>query len=172
MDRRKFIGLALGTPVVLFLGIKLGAMLRRYPLQSLSTQLQHLPLQQLSSTGSWSVSEIFQHCAQSIRYSRLGYPEYRSALFRSTVGATALAAFSCAGRMHHALDEPLPGAPDLEAAVPVDVALAELVMEVEQFVDWQGALAPHFAYGRLSKAQYYNAHWLHLQNHLQEIVLT
>lgn len=172
MKRRQFLSFAIGTPVVLFLGTKLGAMLRRYPLHELSAQLQHLPLHQLSSTGSWNVSEIFQHCAQSIRFSRLGYPEHRSALFRSTVGATALAAFSCAGKMHHPLDEPLPGAPALAAAVPVDVALAELVMEVEQFIDWQGALAPHFAYGRLSKAQYYNAHWLHLQNHLQEVVLS
>lgn len=171
MDRRHFIGIAIGTPVLLLVGTKLGAMVRRYPLQELSAHLQHLPLQQLKSTGRWSVSEIFQHCAQSIRYSRLGYPEHRSALFKHTVGATALAAFSSIGKMHHSLDEVLPGAPPLQALVPLDVALAELVVEVEQFISWQGELAPHFAYGRLSKAQYYNAHWLHLQNHLQEVVL-
>ncbi|MDP4537028.1 DUF1569 domain-containing protein [Alkalimonas collagenimarina] len=171
MDRRQFIGIAVGTPIVLLLGSQLGAILRRYPLQELSTQLQHLPLHQLRSTGSWSVSEIFQHCAQSIRYSRVGYPEQRSALFKYTVGAVALGAFSSIGRMHHPLDEALPGAPALKAEVPLDVAQAELVVELELFIAWQGELAPHFAYGRLSKAQYYNAHWLHLQNHLQEVVL-
>ncbi|MEE2025958.1 MULTISPECIES: DUF1569 domain-containing protein [Alkalimonas] len=171
MKRRAFLGLVVATPVVLWTGTQVGALLRRPSLQELTSQLRQLPSEHLASLGDWSVSQIFQHCAQSVRYSRLGYPEQRSRLFQLTVGSTALAAFSAVGKMQHPLNEPLPGAPELHQAVPVDVAQAELIMELEQFIHWQGALAPHFAYGRLSKAQYYNAHWLHLQDHLSEIVL-
>ena len=69
------------------------------------------------------------------------------------------------------LDEAIPGAPALIAGVPNDVAMAELIAEIGQFIAWQGELAPHFAYGNLTKAQYYNAHYLHIQNHLSEISL-
>ena len=171
MKRRAFLSLAVATPIVLWTGVHLGSMLRRPSLLALTNQLERLPLTQLHALGDWGVSEIFQHCAQSVRYSRIGYPEQRSRLFQLTIGATALAAFSTAGKMQHPLNEPLPGAPSLRTSVPVDVAQAELISELEQFMRWQGRLAPHFAYGRLSKAQYYNAHWLHLQDHLQEIVL-
>ncbi|MCC5825633.1 DUF1569 domain-containing protein [Alkalimonas sp.] len=171
MKRRAFLGLVAATPVALWAGTHVGAMLRRPPLQALTSQLQQLPAGQLTQLGDWSVSEIFQHCAQSVRYSRIGYPEPRSRLFQLTIGSTALAAFSAAGKMQHPLNEPLPGAPKLRKSVPVDVAQAELIVELEQFIRWQGRLAPHFAYGRLSKAQYYNAHWLHLRDHLQEIAL-
>lgn len=171
MKRRAFLQLAVATPVVLWTGLHIGATLRRPSLQALTNYLERLPLAQLQAQGDWSLTEIFQHCAQSVRYSRVGYPESRSRLFQLTLGSTALAAFSAANKMQHPLNEPLPGAPQLRATVPVDVAHAELISELEQFMRWQGPLAPHFAYGRLSKAQYYNAHWLHLQDHLQEITL-
>ena len=53
--------------------------------------------------------------------------------------------------------------------LPNDVALRELTCELQQFINWQGPLAPHFAYGSLTKAQYYSVHYLHLQSHLAEI---
>ena len=112
-----------------------------------------------------------QHLAQSIRYSRLGYPQAKSALFQHTAGSVALNLFSAAGSMTHPLDEPIPGAPLLVNHLPADVAMAELVSEIEQFIAWQGDLAPHFAYGNLTKAQYYSAHYLHIQNHLTDIKL-
>lgn len=171
MDRRKFLmGITL-TPVVLFIGMKSIAFNRHLPLTTLLSELRRLPAAKLHSTGIWNVSEIFQHCAQSIRYSRLGYPQHYSALFQYTVGATALSAFTVSGSMTHPLDEVIPGAPVLVPELPNDIALTELIYELEQFIAWQGELAPHFAYGSLTKTQYYNAHYLHLQNHLSEISL-
>jgi len=171
MNRRKFLRAALLTPVVLFAGVKTVAMARHYPLDELLTQLKRLPPDKLFSKGNWSVSMILQHLAQSIRYSRLGYPEAKSALFQYTAGAAALNVFTATGNMTHPLDEVIPGAPALIAEVPNDVAMAELIAEISQFIAWQGELAPHFAYGNLTKAQYYNAHYLHIQNHLSEISL-
>lgn len=172
MNRRKFILTAVGAPLAVAFGTKVIAMARHYPLDELLMQLKRLPPDKLNGHGIWSVSEVLQHLAQSIRYSRLGYPEAKSALFQYSVGAAALNVFSASGTMSHPLDEPIPGAPKLVEAVPNDVALAELVTEIELFIAWQGNLAPHFAYGNLSKTQYYSAHYLHIQNHLQEITLS
>lgn len=171
MNRRKFLFTAIGVPLTIAFGTKIVAMARHYPLDELLAQLKRLPAAKLASHGNWSVSKVFQHLAQSIRYSRVGYPKMKSTLFQYTAGAAALSVFSARGSMSHPLDEPIPGAPKLVDAVPDDVALAELISEIELFIAWQGDLAPHFAYGKLSKAQYYSAHYLHVQNHLQEITL-
>lgn len=169
MNRRQFLKTAAITPITLILGAKFIATLRPYPLQELQTRLRAMQPERLISLGTWNVSQIFQHCAQSIRYSISGYPEHYSALFKNTAGKLALNAFAAKGSMHHPLDEVIPGAPALATDVPNDVALRELMYELQQFINWQGELAPHFAYGSLTKAQYYSAHYLHLQNHLQEI---
>jgi hypothetical protein len=171
MNRRRFLLTTLTVPVVLAFGVKTVAMARHYPLDELLLQLKRLPADRLSSHGQWNVSVIFQHLAQSIRYSRLGYPSAKSALFQYTAGAAALNVFSATGSMSHPLAQPIPGAPALVGNVPNDVALAELISEIELFIAWQGDLAPHFAYGNLTKAQYYSAHYLHLQDHLSEIQL-
>jgi hypothetical protein len=172
MNRRQFLQLTLAAPAAAIIGSKVVAMARHYPLEQLVLTLKRLPATQLSSSGSWSVSEIFQHLAQSVRYSRFGYPQANSALFQHTAGSLAFNVFAAAGTMQHPLDEAIPGAPALVQAVPADVALAELVHELELFISWQGDLAPHFAYGRLSKQQYYSAHYLHIQNHLEQISLS
>ena len=78
----------------------------------------------------------------------------------------------CLSHALHPLDQPIPGAPVLVNDVPNDVALLELITELELFIAWQGDLAPHFAYGPLSKQQYYSAHYLHIQDHLTEISLS
>jgi hypothetical protein len=172
MNRRKFLLGALAAPLVIGFGIKTVAMARLYPLDTLLSELKRLPPDRLSSTGDWSVSEVLQHLAQSVRYSRIGYPQAKPAVFQYTAGAAALNVFSAAGSMTHPLDQPIPGAPTLVGRVPNDVAMAELISEIELFIAWQGDLAPHFAYGSLSKAQYYSAHYLHIQNHLTEISLS
>lgn len=172
MNRRRFLQVAIAVPVTLLLGSKVIAMARHYPLQEMLTQLKRLPPAKLISHGHWSVSTVLQHLAQSIRYSRLGYPEAKTALFQYTAGSIAFNAFAAAGSMQHPLDQPIPGAPALVNDVPNDVALRELITELELFIAWQGELAPHFAYGPLSKQQYYSAHYLHIQQHLTEISLS
>jgi hypothetical protein len=172
MNRRKLLQYAIAAPVATLLGGKVVAMVRHYPLADLLQLLKRYPAAKLNSHGDWSVSAVLQHLAQSVRYSRLGYPEDKSAWFQATLGSVAFNAFAASGSMHHALNEPIPGAPRLVRGVPNDVALAELVHELELFIAWQGDLAPHFAYGHLTKQQYYTAHYLHIQNHLTEISLS
>lgn len=169
MNRRTFLlGLA-GSSLGLVVGVKGVALARDYALEPWLDILNSLTPEQLQSQGAWSASEIFQHCAQSIRYSRTGYPEAGSVLFQQTAGAVAVNLFAAAGRMTHPLDEPIPGAPVLRKDIPVADARQELIREITQFIDWAGPLAPHFAYGALSKAQYTAAHALHLQNHWLEL---
>lgn len=123
------------------------------------------------TTGAWPLPAVLEHLAQSVEMSLDGYPQPRSALFQNTVGAAAFAVFQWRGRMGHGLDEPIPGAPAL--ALPGDLAtsVARLHAAIARFEQHSGALAPHFAYGRLDKAQYARAHTFHIANHQDEIVL-
>mgnify|MGYP003635753969 CR=1 FL=1 len=169
MNRRQFIKASVLTPVALLLTTKLVATLRPYPLSGILAQLKALPAERLTSGGVWNASQILQHCAQSISYSIYGYPKAHSPFFRYSIGKLAVNAFAATGTLHHPLDEPIPGAPALEPVLPNDVALRELIYTVEQFMNWQGEMQPHFAFGSLNKAQYYSVHYLHLQSHLAQL---
>ena len=122
------------------------------------------------ATGAWPLPAVLEHLAQSIEMSLDGYPQPRSALFQHTAGAAAFAFFGWRGRMHHGLAEPIPGAPALNAAATLPAGAARLRAAIDRFDRHRGALAPHFAYGPLDKAQYALAHSLHIANHQDEVV--
>jgi hypothetical protein len=120
----------------------------------------------LASQAVWSWAQTLAHCAQSIEYSMTGFPQPKSRLFQSTVGAAALSVFAWRGRMSHDLAEPIPGAPALEPSSDAAAALTRVVAAIQAFQNWTGPLQPHFAYGDLRKPEYEVAHALHLANHL------
>ncbi len=120
----------------------------------------------LASATAWNWSQTLVHCAQSIEYSLQGFPAPKSALFQNTLGAAAFNLFALRGRMSHNLAEPIPGAPALDAAAQAQAALARLRKAAQDFAAHTGPLLPHFAYGALTKAQYEQAHAMHLANHL------
>ena len=74
-------------------------------------------------TGTWTLAQMLNHAAQSIDYSIDGFPEMKSALFRGAVGSVAFAVFQARGKMGHTLDEPIPGAPALDAQAPLEPAI-------------------------------------------------
>jgi hypothetical protein len=129
----------------------------------------------LTSSGQWTPYQIFSHCAQSVEYSLSGFPTHQSALFTHTLGQSAFFAFAAKGRMTHSLSEPIPGAPTLADSLmthqDTQAALDRLMYALGNFDQFDGPLAPHFAYGALSKTEYEIAHVLHLNNHLLEIVI-
>ena len=45
----------------------------------------------INHAGGWNPAQVFAHLAQSIEYSMTGFPQPKSALFQSTVGAAAFA---------------------------------------------------------------------------------
>lgn len=120
----------------------------------------------LAPATAWNWSQTLVHCAQSIEYSLQGFPAPKSALFQNTLGAAAFNLFALRGRMSHNLAEPIPGAPALDAAAQAQAALARLRKAAQNFAVHTGPLLPHFAYGALTKAQYEQAHAMHLANHL------
>jgi hypothetical protein len=120
-------------------------------------------------TGAWSLAQMLQHVAQSIDCSIDGYPQARWALFRKAVGGVAFAAFQARGKMSHALDEPIPGAPALDAQLALPTAISAAQIALRRFEAHAGALAPHFAYGALDKDEYTRAHLMHLANHWLEV---
>lgn len=129
-------------------------------------KISNLPLR---STGVWQPYAILTHCAQSVECSMLGYPIQQPKVYKATVGKVAFTVFSLLGQMKHPLDEPIPGAPELESHGNLEQALARLKKAYVDFENYSGPLAPHFTYGDLSKEEYARAHVLHLNNHLEEI---
>jgi hypothetical protein len=120
----------------------------------------------LAAHTAWNWAQTLTHLAQSIEYAMTGYPQARSALFQRTVGAGAFGLFAWRGRMSHPLDDPIPGAPALDLDTDAASALARLQGAVQAFQAHSGPLQPHFAYGALDKAEYEQAHAMHLANHL------
>ena len=120
------------------------------------------------ATGAWPAGTVLQHLAQSIEMSMDGYPLPKSPWFQGTVGTTAFAYFKWRGRMSHALDEPIPGAPALPNSTDTAAGAKRLRAAIVRFQAHGGPLHPHFAYGGLSKADYALAHCLHIANHQEE----
>ncbi len=168
MNRRKFLlaGAAITTAGVA--GISLAGSRFVADLNALQTELKQMSGKSLHSSGSWNVSQIFQHLTQSVRGSYQGYPQQRSWWFQHSIGPLALQGFKAAGAMRHPLDEVIPGMPDLDAALDPQVALAALLHALDEFTA-ASTLAPHFAYGVLSHADFQAAHQLHIRQHLTQI---
>lgn len=144
-------------------------------LQSIPQVLQWLDTlpqaQEVRSTGSWPLVAVMEHMAQSVEMSLDGFPQPKSALFQSTVGAAAFAVFQWRGRMTHGLAEPIPGAPALTLQGDWKPAAQRLRAALLRFDAHTGALQPHFAYGKLSKTEFAQAHVMHIANHQEEIIV-
>lgn len=175
MQRRQFIkaslvtgGTVIGFSSVTYLFIdevKKGDL----TIESAFKRLDALSELTLVQTGKWDLYTIFVHCAQSIEFSITQFPEHKSSLFKSTVGSLALSLFLSKGKMTHNLSEPIPGAPLIHSSADIEKALARLKQAFLDFNHYKGKLAPHFAYGDLTKSEYEIAHVMHLYNHLEEI---
>ena len=122
------------------------------------------------AVGEWDLAQVLTHCAQSIEYSMIGYPEHKPDVFKSSVGAVAFTAFAAKGKMTHNLAEQIPGAPAVKPHGMLDLAIARLEKAFIDFNYFESELKPHFAYGELTKAEYEMAHVMHLNNHLKEVV--
>lgn len=165
MQRRQFVAAA-AAPVLLQ-GCSAGAVHTFPTLDAARAALKALlqPGSHWRAGGAWNLPQVLNHAAQSVEYSLNGFPQMKSAAFRHTVGRTAFAVFDSRGTMSHGLDEPIPGAPALDASSALEPAVARLLKALQDFENHGGALAPHFAYGALDKAEYTRAHLMHLANH-------
>jgi Protein of unknown function (DUF1569) len=135
---------------------------------SASNELSKLKGAKIKHIGGWTPAQVFEHLAQSIDYSMIGFPQSKSALFQSTAGAAAIAVFQAKGAMKHGLTDVIPGAPVLVTNGDQDAALDRLLKSLATFDAFSGALKPHFAYGDLDKQKYAAAHAMHVFNHLTE----
>ncbi len=118
------------------------------------------------STGQWDANSVLHHCAQSIEYSIIGYPENKNILFQKTIGKVVLTVFLSKGFMKHNLADPIPGAPPLPAASnDFSSGLERLKNAINSFTNHTGDFAPHFVYGHVSKSEYDKIHAMHIANH-------
>lgn len=140
-------------------------------LPRLIVKLESLENREITSNSLWSPGQIFAHCAQSVNYSMTGFPVHKSESFKSTLGTVAFAAFSLAGKMKHDLAETIPGAPAFDASIDTATAIRQLIASLQTFEAFGGQLAPHFAFGELTKADYALAHAMHIDNHFDELTI-
>lgn len=175
MKRRQFIKASItSTGAVIGIGAGTFLLIEETSKDKLTIGMALKKLDELSNVsvlniGQWNPYQIFTHCAQSVEFSMSQFPEHKSAFFKSTVGKLAFSIFSAKGKMTHSLSEAIPSAPTLTKSVETTIALQRLKKALLDFDSYQGILAPHFAYGSLSKKEYEIAHVMHLYNHLQEI---
>ena len=173
MQRRQFIKSAVGVGIGLAVGSAVWTSIPSgespLTLAAARDALARVMADNRTSAGQWSLAMVFEHMAQSIEYSMLGYPEHKPAWFKVTIGAGVFALFSEKGRMKHNLAEAIPGAPAL-SGTDVTLQYQRLQASIDAFEQYEGELQPHFAYGQLSKAQYEQAHVMHIFNHLEDLV--
>lgn len=174
MNRRKFIlGTVIGGAAITGAGwFSVKPHDEPLTIDFLLTKLDSLMIQSPTTVGEWNLYEIFTHCAQSVEYSMLGFPEHKPEMFKKTIGKIAFKAFTAKGKMTHALNEVIPGAPAFSQDEDIAYAFERFKKSLLDFAAYTGTLAPHFAYGELSKMQYEIAHVMHFNNHLSEIKLT
>ncbi|MDQ8038281.1 MAG: DUF1569 domain-containing protein [Pedobacter sp.] len=168
MNRRQFLIAGGATAAAVVAGVAVRRSTQSpADITALAEKLAALRGQALTTREGWSPFKVFSHLAQSIELSMTGYPALKSLAFRHTAGPAAFFVFASAGAMRHPLTEPIPGAPVIAEAGEVDAALDRLLQALGNFSAYQGKLAPHFAYGELSKAEYAQAHVMHVQDHLR-----
>jgi Protein of unknown function (DUF1569) len=119
----------------------------------------------LNIESDWNLYQNLTHCSQSIEFSMSGFPETKPAIFQNTIGDLVFSHFEKQGFMRHNRTEPIPKAPILEKEGDLTKAIERLKMAVVNFDNFQKELLPHFAYGKLSKNEYQNAHCMHLADH-------
>lgn len=119
------------------------------------------------TTQGWPLVKVLHHLTQSIEYSLTGFPINKSVAFQRTLGAGAFRVFSAFGRMHHGLQDEIPGASGMPENLNLTRAVNDLIDSLKRFDQYAGKLAPHFAYGELNKAQFARAHLMHIANHWQ-----
>ena len=176
MRRRGFLKMSIAGGAVIALGggymwLKRGTDTGDLTIEAVLRRLDEFSGRTIVSTGEWSPGQIFTHCAQSVEYSMAGFPEQYSRVFQNTVGRLAFSVFSLRGEMAHGLGEQFPGASTLPRDVATESALVHLKTALTEFGEHSGELAPHFAYGRLSREDYIVAHAMHFYNHLDEITV-
>lgn len=123
----------------------------------------------LNLESDWSLYQNLIHCAQSIEFSMIGFPQSKPALFQNTIGSLVFNRFEKQGYMRHNRAEAIPGAPAIEKNGNIEKAFTRVESAIVDFDKHKTPLMPHFAYGELSKAKYENAHCMHLADHFAMI---
>ncbi len=124
---------------------------------------------EILTTGTWDVSQIMRHCAQSIDFSLTGFPTVKPYLFRKTIGKLVSSHFLSKGTMNHNLNDPIPGAPELIPSADFQKGITILKKSIHSFLEYKGELKMHFVYGEASKEDYEKFHAMHIANHFSAL---
>jgi len=130
-----------------------------------------LEVREVANEAPAGFGAAMAHCAQSIECSLDGYPKPAAWPVRALIGPMVLKKFLKQGFMRHDTNAPVPGVPPPATALSAAEGVAKLEAAIARFKAHQGALAPHFAYGPVSKAAYEAVHVMHAANHLDALLV-
>lgn len=111
------------------------------------------------------------HCAQSIDCSIDGYPKPAAWPVRAFIGPMVLKKFLRQGFMRHDTNAPVPGVATPPSELSNQEGVDRLEKAIARFRAHSGPLAPHFAYGAVSKQAYEAVHAMHAANHLDALLV-
>lgn len=143
--------------------------LKLLSLEDAKQELLRLKQSKNVNTPNWDISEICQHCAQTINYSITGYPVMKAPFIRNTIGKIAYRKFKRQGFMSHSLTAHVPGGDQLEVELSPQNSIQKLLDTIETFQKYTGALKPHLLFGNLTKAEYDQYFAMHIADHLNEL---
>ena len=157
-------------PELIFSAAPISRNFRLGSLESALVELEKLQkAPQILLSPGWDLSHTLDHCARSIEHAMDGFPEQKNVVFQTLIGSTAFHIFNARGYMSHNLEEEIPGDTFSPPVPSLETSMERLKAGIQTFMDFQGELSPHFAYGKLSKTQYDHANAMHIANHFDAI---
>ncbi len=114
--------------------------------------------------GKWGLAQVCEHLALALEAMMTGFPRPFPWWVRWLGGPVVRAWVFATGRFPAGLPTPAGVAP--AADVDEGAAIHHLLEALERFTRFDGPLAPHPAFGRLSRRQWERLHLIHCAHHL------
>jgi hypothetical protein len=138
--------------------------LRFENLAQVAVEVERLRRRGYARAGQWGLAQVCEHLALALEATMTGFPRPFPWWVRRLLGPPLGVCILLTGRFPAGLPMPAGVAPP--AGVAEEEALRHLRQALEQFQRFGGSLAPHPAFGRLSRRQWERLSLLHCAHHL------
>jgi hypothetical protein len=133
-------------------------------LGQVAQEVERLRRDGYARAGNWGLAQVCEHLALALEATMAGFPRPFPWWVRRLVGPGLRAWVLGTGRLPAGLPVPAGVAPP--AAPEEGAAVRHLREALERFARFDGPLAPHPAFGRLSRRQWERLNLIHCAHHL------
>jgi hypothetical protein len=138
--------------------------LRLEDLGQVAQEVERLRRDGYARAGNWGLAQVCEHLALALGAMMAGFPRRFPRWVRWVGGPVVRVWVFATGRFPAGLPMPTGTAPP--AAPDEDAAVRHLREALERFARFDGPLAPHPAFGRLSRRQWERLNLIHCAHHL------